>query len=186
MPSGTGTYGDQVGRPTKKSVRQDASTELKSANKKFVDDRKSLKSRKKHKEWRKERDERGVESFKNPNRRADKKASMMKRWERPWGSGGWSPTLPEKKKGVPDPRFSKKRSKSKRIKMAVSSDKKARTELKHDKMISGEGFPDQRFSPNRKQHKEYRESIGLEGWKAKGRGRKGKNVFKDRGKGKKK
>ena len=29
MPSGTGTYGSQVGRPTKGSVRQDASTQLK-------------------------------------------------------------------------------------------------------------------------------------------------------------
>tara|TARA_B100000287_G_scaffold69407_1_gene60973 strand:+ start:975 stop:1340 length:366 start_codon:yes stop_codon:yes gene_type:complete len=35
MPSGEGTYGSQVGRPTKKSVRQEASKQLKTADPRF-------------------------------------------------------------------------------------------------------------------------------------------------------
>ena len=35
MPSGEGTYDDQVGRPTKKSVRQEASKQLKTADPRF-------------------------------------------------------------------------------------------------------------------------------------------------------
>jgi|TARA_R100001082_G_C4353778_1_gene155826 hypothetical protein len=35
MPSGKGTYDDQVGRPTKKSVRQEASKQLKTADPRF-------------------------------------------------------------------------------------------------------------------------------------------------------
>jgi len=37
MPSGTGTYGDQVGRPTKKSVRQDASELFKKEKSRIAD-----------------------------------------------------------------------------------------------------------------------------------------------------
>ena len=81
-----------------------------------------------------------------------------------------------KKKKSPDPRFAPKRSKSKAIKSTVSKAKKARVAKKVDRMIRGQAFPDMRFTPSRKQHKEYRESIGLKPWKPKGR--KGKNILK--------
>ena len=82
-----------------------------------------------------------------------------------------------KKKKSPDPRFSPKRSKSKVVKSTVSKAKKARISKKVNRTISGQAHLDMRFSPSRKQNKEYRESIGLEGFKAKNSRRKGRNVL---------